>query len=90
MFIVNDFFEKNDHRALIYFCFGDDGYSRHRNIVFNQWCKDLDVSIEKYDNKINYDDALVYGSLIIVKDNPLKKLIIDAFNNYMDELNGHS
>ena len=86
IFIVNEFFQKNDHRTLIYFCFGDDGYSRHRNIVFNQWCKDLDISIEKHNGIILYENNHVYGSLIIVKDNPLKSLIVDSFNSYLEEL----
>ena len=86
MFIVNDFFNKNDHKTLIYFCFDDDGYSRHRSIVFNQWCKDLNVSIEKHNSVIPYKGQFVYSSLIIVRDNPLKSLILKSFNTYLEEI----
>jgi hypothetical protein len=86
MSIVNDFFNKNDHRVLIYFCFGDDGYSRHRKIVFNQWCSDLDLSVEKHDNVIPYENTFVYGSLMIVRDNPLKQLILTSFNKFLEDI----
>jgi len=84
--IVNEFFLKNSHRALIYFCFGDDGYARHRNIVFNQWSKNLHLSLEKHNNSIPFESTILYSSLILVKNNPLKKLIITAFDKYLDEM----
>ena len=56
------------------------------NIVFNQWCKDLDNTIEKFNNVINYENEKIYGSLIIVKDNPLKQLIVDSFKGYIEEI----
>lgn len=86
MFIVNDFFNKNDHKVLIYFCFGDDGYSRHRSIIFNIWSDDLHATIEKYDTIIKYNNDVIFGSLMIVKDNPLKKLILKAFNTYIQDI----
>jgi len=86
MSIVNDFFNKNDHRVLIYFCFGDEGYSRQRKIVFNQWCGDLDLSVEKHDNVIPYENTFVYGSLMIVRDNPLKQLILTSFNKFLEDI----
>jgi hypothetical protein len=87
MSIVNDFFEKNDHKVLVYFCFGDDGYARHRKITFNKWCKDLNKSIEKHDSTLYYEGSKIYGSLIILENNPLKKLILEAFNSYIEEIN---
>jgi len=84
--IIDNFFKKNDHRTLIYFCFGDDGYSRHRNIVFNQWFKDLNDKIEKCNRIIAFEDNKVYACLVIVKDNPLKGLILDAFDEYLNDL----
>lgn len=80
--IINNFFKLNDHKVLTYFCFGDDGYARHRNIVFNQWFADLDTSIEKYNSVIPYEDGKVYGALFVVKENSLKKLIVDSFNGF--------
>jgi hypothetical protein len=89
MFIVNDFFRRNDHRALVFFCFADDGYSRHRNIVFKRWGLDLDDSIEKHATKIQYEGTDIYASLMIVKDNPLKKLILEAFKTYLDDISNY-
>jgi hypothetical protein len=65
LFILHDFFVKNDHRVLIYFCFGEDGYSRHRKIVFSSWCKLADIPVAKYDSIIRYEETDIYGSLII-------------------------
>lgn len=89
MFIVNDFFKRNDHRALVFFCFADDGYSRHRNIVFKRWGKELDESIEKHSAKIEYEGVDIYASLMIVGENLLKKLILDAFKAYLNDLNNY-
>lgn len=84
--VINEFFLKADHRALVYFCYGEDGFSRHRNIVFKKWYSDLDSSIENYNKIVPYLNTKIYGSLIIKKDNPLKKLIIDAFDANMEEI----
>jgi hypothetical protein len=84
--VINDFFLKSDHRTLIYFCYGDDGFSRHRNIVFKKWCDGADPSIENYNKIVPYLDNNIYASLLIKKDNPLKKLIIDAFDINMQEI----
>ena len=84
--VINEFFLKADHRALVYFCYGEDGFSRHRNIVFKKWCSGLDYSIENYNKVAPYLNNKIYGSLIIKKDNPLKKLIIEAFDINMEEI----
>ncbi|SDE90299.1 hypothetical protein SAMN05216464_110247 [Mucilaginibacter pineti] len=86
MSVINDFFEKNDHKAIIYFCFGDDGYSRHRKIVFNQWSKDLNNDIEKHDKIIPYEGTPLFSSLMIVSSNPLKNLILNSFNKFLQEI----
>jgi len=84
--ITDDFFKKNDHKALLYFCHSSDGYGRHRKIVFNKWMSELDASIENYNNEILYAGSMLYASLIIKKDNPLNKLISDAFEKNMELL----
>lgn len=85
-FILNDLLIKNEHQVLIYFCFGDDGYARHRKITFNTWSKYLVSDVEKHDSVIRYENANIYGSLLIMKDNPLKRLILNAFEDYLAEL----
>ncbi len=89
MFIVNNFFKRNDHRTLIFICFAEDGYSRHRSIVFKQWGNELDASIEKHSTKIEYQEIDMYAALMIVRENPLKKLILDAFNTYLNDLKNY-
>jgi hypothetical protein len=86
MSVVNHFFENNDHKSIIYFCFGEDGYSRHRKIVFNQWSKYLNNNIEKHDKVIPYEEANIFGSLMIVSNNPLKNLILGSFNKFLQEI----
>jgi hypothetical protein len=83
--ILNDVFEKHDHRVLIYFCFGDDGYSRHRKIVFNRWKKGLTRSIENHNATIQYEETEIFSCLMLVSDNPLKGLILDAFEAYLKD-----
>jgi hypothetical protein len=87
LFILNRVLQEYEHRALIYFCFGDDGYARHRKIIFNSWSKLLNIPIAKYDSTISYEGSEIYGSLILLSDNPLKGLIIEAFTRYISEIN---
>ncbi len=88
--VINDFFLKGDHRTLVYFCYGEDGFSRHRSIVFKKWYNGLDPSIENHSKIVSYLNSNIYGSLIIKKENPLKKLIIDAFDAAIQEIIDYS
>jgi hypothetical protein len=38
---------------------------------------------------MRYEGSVIYGSLMIMKDNPLKSLIINSFNSYLKELESH-
>jgi len=87
--VISDFLKKSDHRTLVYFCYGEDGFSRHRNIAFKKWCHNLDSSIENHHKVVPYLNNKIYASLIIKKDNPLKRLIIDAFDSNMEEIAGY-
>jgi hypothetical protein len=44
--IVYDFFSKGEDKVLLYFCFNDDGYGRHRNITFKKWTNSLSDSLD--------------------------------------------
>jgi hypothetical protein len=83
--LINDIFSKHDHRVLIYFCFGDDGYSRHRKITFNKWKKVLDHAIESHSATIKYEDIEIFSCLMLVNENPLKGLILEAFEAYLKD-----
>lgn len=86
--IINGVFEKHDHSVLIYFCFGDDGYSRHRKITFNKWKKGINHSIESHNATIKYEETEIFSCLMLVAENPLKSLILDAFNAYLKDFEG--
>jgi hypothetical protein len=83
--ILNDIFSKHDHRVLIYFCFGDDGFSRHRKITFNRWKKGLNGSIEDHNAIIEYEGTQVFSCLMLVTENPLRSLILEAFEAYLQD-----
>jgi hypothetical protein len=83
-----DFFKKKDHSAILYFCFADDGMARHRSLVFKQWCKELPKEIDFSNKQIAYKGDKIYNSLLILKDNPLKDLITNAFYTDLEEIAG--
>jgi len=84
--LISDFFIKNDHSSLLYFCFDDDGLSRNRNIVFKTWCKDLSPAIYRCHKAIPYQSNSLYSSLLVVNENPLKELIVDAYESHLREM----
>ena len=86
LFILNDIFSKFDHRILVCFYFIDDGFSRHRKITFNKWKRGLNESIVDFPNTIKYEDKEIFICLILSNENPLKDLILEAYNNYLKEL----
>jgi hypothetical protein len=83
--LINEVFAKHDHRVLIYFCFGDDGYSRHRKITFAKWKRVLNHAVESHNATIRYEETEVFSCLMLVSDNPLKELILDAFEAYLKD-----
>jgi len=87
--VINNFFAENDDKALLYFCYGDDGFARHRSITFKKWGREVANSIESYSTRIAYFEDYIYGCLMVQKDNPLKKLIIDAFEQNIREITSH-
>ena len=84
--IVENYFNRHEHAVIVYFCFNGDGYGRHRSIAFRVWLKDLSNHIDKIFKAVNHNNVITYSSILILKDNPLKKLILDAFEQRLADL----
>jgi hypothetical protein len=79
-------FEKKEHACVTYDCFTEDGFARHRSIVFKTWCKELPSHIECHHRSLVYHGINLYSSLIVVGDNPLKKLILEAYTKNLSDI----
>ena len=77
---LSGFFEKREYGIIVFCCFDMDGYGRHRSIVFKQWLSDVSDSILKIHRSIAYNGNITYSTLLLVDTNPLKELIIEAFD----------
>jgi hypothetical protein len=85
--IVKKFFKKYDHNALVYFCYPDDEYSRHRSIIFSRWCREEIVEeIEHVKRNSVFKNEKFYGGMLVLKSNPLRKLLIKAVSDFIDDL----
>jgi len=86
VFIIKEFFQKNDDKTLLYFCYSGDEYSRHRSIIFNRWCnEELSDDIEHMRKTATYNDEELHGGMLILKSNPLRDLLINAISSYIDD-----
>lgn len=87
--IIKEFFQKNDSKALLYFCYSDDEYSRHRAIIFGRWCREeMSDEIEHLKKTAVLNNERLHGGMLILKSNPLRDLLVGAISNYMsDSLN---
>lgn len=87
IFIVKEFFRLNGSNTLIYFCFSDDKFARHRSITFSKWYKEsLLETVVHHKKSVTFNNTTFYGGALILKENPLRELLIDAINSYFNEL----
>ena len=87
IFIIKEFFRLNGSNALIYFCFQEDEYGRHRSIVFSKWhSEELSKDIEHYKKNINFEEERLYGGVLVLRENPLRGLVLEALDLYIDEI----
>ncbi len=84
--IIESYFIRHEHAVIVYFCFNEDGYGRHRSITFRKWLNDLPENITKIFRSIDHNKALTYSSMLILSDNPLKDLIIAVFEKRIADL----
>ncbi|WP_370687735.1 DUF6169 family protein [Pedobacter deserti] len=87
--LIGDFFDRHGENALLYFCYPDDAYARHRSITFARWCYEADCDIEHKCGSVNYEDRPLYGGIPVKKMNPLKSLLMDSFEKHMKEQFGY-
>ncbi len=84
--IISDFFETREHAVIVYCCFNQDGYGRHRSITFRKWQTDLPAHISKLYKATENNSNITYSALLIAENNPLKDLIIEAFENEIQSI----
>ena len=84
---MQEFFKRNGNNALIYFCFQDDEYGRHRSITFSKWHRDeLSDEFERRKKNVVYSNEKIYSGILVLMENPLLELIFQAFDKYINEL----
>ena len=87
IYIVREFFRKNGESAVLYFCYEADGLSRHRSITFSKWFKELSgISLHK--RNARYKEHFLYSALLVKTNNPLRKLLTNAFDNHINDMMG--
>ncbi|WP_316811483.1 DUF6169 family protein [Pedobacter heparinus] len=85
--IVKEFFNKYDHNALVYFCYPDDEYSRHRSIMFSKWCSEEMIEDIEHLKRISvFNNEKFYGGMLILKSNPLRIHLVNAVSYFIDDL----
>ncbi len=81
IYVLSDYFNRNENACLSYICDTKGGYARHRNIVFRRWLRETGYGhIERVDCRKEYNRAGLYASILIRRENPLKKYYVDAFH----------
>lgn len=83
---VLDYFNKNEGSGVVYICSPVDNLARHRRIIFGQWHRETDNTIEKHECGKEFSDEGYYSSLLIKRDNQNKQEIIAAFHRHLDAM----
>lgn len=87
VYIIEEFFKKNGEKALLYLCYPEDEYARHRSIIFAKWHKEnLSDKIEHIKKYTTYNKETLYGGMLILKENPFIQLLIDAIDSYINDI----
>lgn len=85
--VIEEFFIKNGEKALLYLCYPEDQYARHRSIIFARWHKEkLSDKIEHIKKHTTYNNEILYGSMLILKENPFIHLLVDAIDSYINDI----
>lgn len=88
IYIIKEFFRINGDNALLYFCYPDDEFARHRSITFSKWYnEELSDDIDHFKKDSAYKEEVLYGGMLILKKNPFHKLLNDAVDMYITEMN---
>ena len=84
--IIKEFFNKNGDKAIMYFCYDDDGFARHRSILFSKWYNEHNSDILHLKKHLVLNGETQYGGMLILKSNPLLNLVDDAVDTYVKEV----
>jgi hypothetical protein len=86
--IIKKFLASKEN-AVLYICDSTDHKEHIRKRKFDAWFqKHDDGTIIKIDQKAIIEQAIIFNSLLIHKDNPLKNRFIAAFSELNDDSNG--
>jgi hypothetical protein len=77
--IIETFFYDQSENALLYICMNNDGKARNRHIAFNKWYIEFSEGFEKHNSSQALGKLDFYGSILIKKNNPNKRKLIDSF-----------
>lgn len=87
VYIIKEFFDKNGDKALLYLCYPEDEYARHRSIIFSKWHKEeLLDQITHIKKNTTFNDEILYGGILVTKENPLLDLLLDAIDGYINDI----
>lgn len=87
IYIIEEFFKKNGEKALLYLCYPEDKYARHRSIIFSRWHKEeLSGKIEHFKKNVTYNAEALYGGVLVLKENPFIHLLLDAIDGYINDI----
>ena len=85
--IIKNFFKSTGDNAIIYLCFPEDKYARHRSITFSRWYSEsLSDEIQHIKKNIIIRDDTYYAGILVRKENPLRELIVEAVNVYINQI----
>lgn len=88
IYIINEFFRKNGDKAILYFCYENDEFARHRSITFSKWhAESLAGKVLHIKKYTKFKDEMLYGGMLITKNNPLINLLDGAIDFYIEEVN---
>lgn len=85
--IIKVFFDKNGEKAILYFCYDDDGFARHRSIIFSLWHRELAGTILHIKKNTEVKGGILYGGILVAENNPLLPLLEGAVDAYIEEVN---
>lgn len=85
--IIETFFEQ-DSNILLYICDMIDGRQSFRNRLFKRWVEEYPGKDKfSFINKaVKFGDIEYYGSIIIMKSHPEYDIIVDTFNNFVEQI----
>ncbi|RYE50076.1 MAG: hypothetical protein EOP48_20420 [Sphingobacteriales bacterium] len=86
--IIEHVFNKFESCAVLYHCFPGDQYARQRSITFSMWAKEAPDTYALYKKTLNSEDGVLYCGVIVMENNPLKDLLVEASEPFFSDVIG--